>query len=185
MGMEGNLERKNGNRETHSTQHLTEGSREKVWPGTLHKIICRRPTRHGKVNFDNLLTSFGDNHLSLPSVINRFGSVSVSVVNFVSGSRLQFSKGLTNMYEPATTSMYAAYDNIQRPPLKTFCTLAWRCLKREYPDWCPAVWCRPIDADLLRPTFLCQSLLMPVPFDAQQARFMPDPIHAGLIHALR
>ena len=131
MGMEGNLERKNGNRETHSTQHLTEGSREKVWPGTLHKIICRRPTRHGKVNFDNLLTSFGDNHLSLPSVINRFGSVSVSVVNFVSGSRLQFSKGLTNMYEPATTSMYAAYDNIQRPPLKTFCTLAWRCLKRK------------------------------------------------------
>ena len=54
----------------------------------------------------------------------------------------------------------------------------------EYPDWCPADWCRPIDADLLMPTFWCQSLLMPVPFDAQQARLMPDPIDVGLIHAL-
>ena len=25
---------------------------------------------------------------------------------------------------------------------------------------------------------------MPVPFDAQQARLMPDPIDVGLIHAL-
>ena len=60
----------------------------------------------------------------------------------------------------------------------------WGYVTREYPDWCPADWCRPIDADLLMPTFWCQSLLMPVPFDAQQARLMPDPIDVGLIHAL-
>ena len=74
-------------------------------------------------------------------------------------------------YIPTSHRKCCAFYSILNDP--------WEILRWTTPDWC-----RPIDADLLMPTFWCQSLLMPVPFDAQQARLMPDPIDVGLIHAL-